>query len=178
MAGTPHPFPQVFLLINLQPVTSNSVPVTSQSGGQGPTGGGNGGAGDSINSSQSNTSGPTIRGSSGMPNDSAPQTTQASRDINTASLCKIGQETVQDIVSRTQEIFQTLKTIQSLIPLKEEWDMKSEERKNSEAYRQASEECKELMEQVALKNKHLKEIVDHLRRIIWEINTMLAMRRS
>lgn len=56
--------------------------------------------------------------------------------------------------------------------------MKSEERKNSEAYRQASEECKELMDQVTLKNKHLKEIVDHLRRIIWEINTMLAMRRS
>lgn len=67
---------------------------------------------------------------------------------------------------------------QSLIPLKDEWDMKSEERKNSEAYRQASEECKDLMEQVAMKNKHLKEIVDHLRRIIWEINTMLAMRRS
>lgn len=158
---------------------------------------------------------------------------QPSRDQNTAYLCKLGQEAVQEIVSRTQEIFKTLTMIQppngtiqvgnaanekkakiqehiktikvyfkrlriiylrcnensqlqgmeythieSLIPLKEEGDSKSEERKNSEAYRQASEECKELMHQVALKNQHLKEIIDHLRKIIWEINIMLAMRRS
>lgn len=37
---------------------------------------------------------------------------QQSKEFNTASLCRIGQETVQDIVSRTQEVFQTLKTIQ------------------------------------------------------------------
>lgn len=34
------------------------------------------------------------------------------------------------------------------------------------------------LQQVILKNRHLKEIIDHLRRIIWEINTMLTMRRS
>lgn len=39
-----------------------------------------------------------------------PQTQQ--KEFNTASLCRIGQETVQDIVSRTQEVFQTLKAIQ------------------------------------------------------------------
>lgn len=38
--------------------------------------------------------------------------TQQSKEFNTASLCRIGQETVQDIVSRTQEVFQTLKAIQ------------------------------------------------------------------
>lgn len=38
--------------------------------------------------------------------------TQQSKEFNTASLCRIGQETVQDIVSRTQEIFQMLKVIQ------------------------------------------------------------------
>ncbi|PSN49049.1 Mediator of RNA polymerase II transcription subunit 30 [Blattella germanica] len=155
----------------------------------------------------------------------------ANKEFNTASLCRFGQETVQDIVTRTQEVFQTLKIIQppngtaqgantsnekkakvqeqlrtirllfkrlrliyekcnencqgmeythieSLIPLKEEWDMKSDEKKTSESYRLVCEENKEIMEQVILKNRHLKEIIDHLRRIIWEINTMLTMRRS
>jgi len=36
--------------------------------------------------------------------------------------------------------------IESLIPLKEEWDMKSDEKKSSEAYRLACEESKEVME--------------------------------
>lgn len=155
----------------------------------------------------------------------------ANKEFNTASLCRFGQETVQDIVSRTQEVFQALKAIQppngtaqgantsnekkakvqeqlktikllfkrlrliyekcnencqgmeythieSLIPLKEEWDMKSDEKKTSESYRLVCDENKEIMEQVILKNRHLKEVIDHLRRIIWEINTMLTMRRS
>nr|XP_057903546.1 mediator of RNA polymerase II transcription subunit 30 [Doryrhamphus excisus]XP_057903547.1 mediator of RNA polymerase II transcription subunit 30 [Doryrhamphus excisus] len=37
---------------------------------------------------------------------------QATRDVNTASLCRIGQETVQDIVLRTMEIFQLLRNMQ------------------------------------------------------------------
>ena len=36
--------------------------------------------------------------------------------------------------------------IESLIPLKEEWDMKSDEKKSSEAYRLVYEESKEVME--------------------------------
>ena len=36
----------------------------------------------------------------------------AKTDFNTATLCKMGQEAVQEIVSRTQEFFQTLKTLQ------------------------------------------------------------------
>lgn len=36
--------------------------------------------------------------------------------------------------------------IESLIPLKEEWDMKSEEKKTSEAYRLICEESKEVIE--------------------------------
>ncbi|KAJ8923800.1 hypothetical protein NQ315_010382 [Exocentrus adspersus] len=161
------------------------------------------------------------------------QQQQPSKEFNTASLCRLGQETVQDIVSRTQEVFQTLKSIQppngipqslnasnekkakvqellrtirvlfkrlrliyekcnencqiqgmeythieSLIPFKDELDPKHDEKKNSEAYRLACEESKEVMEQVVLKNKQLKEVIDHLRRIIWEINTMLTMRKS
>lgn len=167
------------------------------------------------------------------PTQPPPQQQQHNKEFNTASLCRFGQETVQDIVSRTLEVFQTLRVLQppngmaqganlanekkskvqeqlrtlkllfrrlrviyekcnencqlqgmeythieSLIPLKEEWDMKSDEKKTSEAYRLACEESKEIMEQVVLKNRHLKEIIDHLRRIISEINTMLNMRRS
>ncbi|PNF14770.1 hypothetical protein B7P43_G07607, partial [Cryptotermes secundus] len=123
----------------------------------------------------------------------------ANKEFNTASLCRFGQETVQDIVSRTQEVFQALKAIQppngtaqgantsnekkakvqeqlktikllfkrlrliyekcnencqgmeythieSLIPLKEEWDMKSDEKKTSESYRLVCDENKEIME--------------------------------
>jgi len=36
--------------------------------------------------------------------------------------------------------------LQSLIPLKEEWDMKSDEKKTSESYRLVCEENKEVME--------------------------------
>lgn len=167
------------------------------------------------------------------PTPPAQQQPQPAKEFNTASLCRIGQETVQDIVSRTQEVFQTLKQIQppngtpqgasqsndkkvkvqeqlrtirvlfkrlrliyekcnencqiqgmeythieSLIPHKDEIDPKHDEKKNTEAYRSSCEEMKEIMEQVVAKNKQLKDVVDILRRIIWEINTMLTMRRS
>ncbi|XP_058799264.1 mediator of RNA polymerase II transcription subunit 30 [Phymastichus coffea] len=156
-----------------------------------------------------------------------------SKDLNTATLCKMGQESVQEIVNRMQELFQVMKVIQppngtphgqtvshdrkvkvqdqlkainmlfkrlrmiyekcnencqlqgmeythieSLIPIKEEWDSKSDEKKATEAYRLACEEHKEAMEQLVLKNRHLKQIIDHLRRLVSEINTMMSMRRS
>lgn len=41
-----------------------------------------------------------------------PQAQQAAREVNTATLCRIGQETVQDIVYRTMEIFQLLRNMQ------------------------------------------------------------------
>lgn len=47
-----------------------------------------------------------------VPQSQPPVPKQAARDFNTASLCKLGQETVQEIVSRMQELFQTLKVIQ------------------------------------------------------------------
>ncbi|GAB1863504.1 Mediator of RNA polymerase II transcription subunit 30 [Camponotus japonicus] len=168
-----------------------------------------------------------------VPPTQPPMQQQQTKEVNTASLCRCGQETVQEIVNRTSELFQFLKMLQppngtaqganmanekkikifeqlkiikmmfkrlriiyekcnencqlqgmeythieSLIPLKEEWDMKSDEKKTSEAYRLICEESKEVIEQVVLKNRHIKEIIDHLRRIISEINTMLNMRRS
>ena len=158
---------------------------------------------------------------------------QPGKDMNTATLCKIGQETVQEIVSRAQDLFSQLSKvilpnntmpmqtqqsidrknklqdqlkgvrllfrrlrlvhekcnentvdmeythIQSLIPYKDEKPemIKTEEKKQGELYRQMSEEHKELMEQVIMKNRQLKDIIDQLRQIMWEINTMLSMRR-
>lgn len=47
-----------------------------------------------------------------QPQGTNPPPAAAPKEFNTASLCKFGQENVQEIVSRTNEIFQALKTIQ------------------------------------------------------------------
>lgn len=160
------------------------------------------------------------------------QPTPTHRDVNMAILCRLGQETVQEIVSKTTELFQILKLLQppngtlqsmtgqeerklklqetlkaiaimfkrlrkiydiftensaeleythidvhSLVPMKDEMDTKQEDRKVTEKLRYFNEEHKELVEQVRRKNKQLKEVIDALRNIMWEINTMLAMRK-
>ncbi|XP_063838099.1 mediator of RNA polymerase II transcription subunit 30 [Ostrinia nubilalis] len=176
--------------------------------------------------------GAVVAAAAAPPAPPAPAPPPQNKEFNTASLCKFGQETVQDIVSRTQDVFQTLKAIQppngtqhgenasndkkakmqeqlrtirllfkrlrliyekcnetcqgmeythmeSLIPLKDEAENKTlDERRNTESYRLALEENRELTEQVVLKNKQLKEVITNLRTIIWEINVMLTMRRS
>ncbi|XP_068626317.1 mediator of RNA polymerase II transcription subunit 30-like [Battus philenor] len=53
-------------------------------------------------------SGPVATAAAAPPSAPPPQ----NKEFNTANLCKFGQETVQDIVSRTQDVFQTLKAIQ------------------------------------------------------------------
>ena len=166
-----------------------------------------------------------------------PTQQQQSREINTATVCKIGQETVQEIVGRIQEVFNYLKTLQppvgnpttdratlekqqrlnevlkgitqlfkrlhvcwdkaqehsagdsmeltnieALVPLKDgphQPDVRGElEKRRGDLYRAALEEHNELVNQMVLKNKHLKEIIDQMRNLIWEINTMLAMREG
>lgn len=163
----------------------------------------------------------------------APTTTgqpQQQKEVNTASLCRLGQETVQDIVNKTTDLFQLLKQVQlptgsqqsislqkdkkekiqenlknitllfrrlrliydkcnencagmeythieSLIPLKDEVDSRPEERKHTEVMKYVSEEHREIAELVIQRSRHLKEIIDHLRNIIWEMTTMLATRR-
>lgn len=151
------------------------------------------------------------------------------KEFNLLTLCRIGQETVQDIVSRFQEVFGLLRVIQppngtnqglsssndkkakvqeqfrtirllfkrlrllydkcndncqqgmeythveSLIPLKGEPERA--EPVHTEEYKKAMQENRELIEIVMLKNKQLREIIDKIRLTIWEINTMLSMRR-
>lgn len=48
----------------------------------------------------------------GSMNPGGTQQPQPPRDFNMALLCRIGQETVQEIVSKTTELFQTLKGLQ------------------------------------------------------------------
>jgi len=169
---------------------------------------------------------------SGSMNPSGTQQPQPPRDFNMALLCRIGQETVQEIVAKTTELFQTLKGLQppngtapsltgqeerkakmqenmrtiatcfkklrriyekcnencatmeythievdSLVPLKDEIDSRQEDKKPTEAVKCLTEEHRELVEQVMLKNRQLKEVIDNLRTFIWDINTMLAVRK-
>jgi len=160
------------------------------------------------------------------------QQQQQAKELNPAMLCRLGQETVQEIVTRTQDLFQTLKTMQppdgkqgaamlsqdkktkfpellknikahfkrlrlvyekieenfptdkvihheAEILQKSETDMIiMDESRNTEAYKMAVEEYREALEQVLARNRHLKETIDHLRQIVWDVNTMLSMRKD
>ncbi|XP_010292982.1 PREDICTED: mediator of RNA polymerase II transcription subunit 30 isoform X2 [Phaethon lepturus] len=120
---------------------------------------------------------------------------QAAREVNTASLCRIGQETVQDIVFRTMEIFQLLRNMQlpngvtyhtgtyqdRLGKLQEHLRQLSILfRKLRLVYDKCNENCAGLdpvpIEKLKQKNQQLKQIMDQLRNLIWDINAMLAMR--
>lgn len=47
----------------------------------------------------------------------------------------------------------------------------------SDAYYYVQEQHRDMMEQVRMKNQQLKEVIDNMRSIIWEINTMITMRK-
>lgn len=67
--------------------------------------------------------------------------------------------------------------IESLIPIKDDPDTKPEPTPTEE-HKKYLQENRELVDAVMLKNKQLREVIDRIRIIIWEINTMLSMRRS
>ncbi|XP_077990419.1 mediator of RNA polymerase II transcription subunit 30-like [Glandiceps talaboti] len=153
------------------------------------------------------------------------------RDVNTASLCRIGQETVQDIVYKTTEIFNVLKNTQlpngvtpdahkdkqaklqehmknltvlfkklrlvydkcnencalmdqssteDLIP----WMEDGAESKldqispNMDKLYFVKEERKEMIEKIHAKNHQLKDIMDQLRELMWDVNTMMMMSKT
>lgn len=70
-----------------------------------------------------------------------------------------------------------LTNIESFIPFKDEIENRPEPI-YTEEYKKALQENRELTESVNQRNKILREVIDKLRIIIWEINTMLSMRRS
>lgn len=148
---------------------------------------------------------------------------------NTAYVCRLGHETVQEIVTKTTELFGALRLmpapnglqqplsqerqlrakellrqieflfkrlrtcydkcnetlsaidymqIESCIPIKDEDCLKVEDKKSTNPkLKQLDKEHKDLEELLYLKNRQIKEIIDNLRGIVWEINTMLAMRK-
>jgi mediator of RNA polymerase II transcription subunit 30 len=152
--------------------------------------------------------------------------------MNVLTLCRIGQETVQDILSRFQDVFSILKNhtppngttgcaiiaadkrqkmqdqfrtirllfkrlrllydkcessdeimqIETLIPFTGEGNPRfpgyeREDQEDNEEYQKALAENRELTEVLKDKNVQLKEIIDRIRNIISEINTMLNARR-
>lgn len=150
------------------------------------------------------------------------------KEFNVLSLCRIGQETVQDILSRFQEVFGILKNhtppngttgsahisaekrqkmqeqfrtirllfkrlrllyekcdnaedytqVESLIPYVEDENKPDPVPVQSEEYQRALVENRELNDILSQKNLQLKDIIDRIRSIIWEINTMMAARKS
>ncbi|KAK2153916.1 hypothetical protein LSH36_281g03047 [Paralvinella palmiformis] len=168
----------------------------------------------------------------GQPQMAAPsgvmtQSVLQAKDVNVATLCRHGQEMVQDIVQKTTEIFQWLKAIylpngttvtpamcherwrkleehirnvnnsfhkllliynkvkeykaekpiEDYLPLEVNGEVKGEQPKITESVVAASEEHKDIIEKIHLKNQQLKDIIDQLRTIIWEINTMMAVKQ-
>ncbi|OTF75443.1 mediator of RNA polymerase II transcription subunit 30-like protein [Euroglyphus maynei] len=53
----------------------------------------------------------------------------------------------------------------------------SEEKKNNPKLQQLEKDYLDLVELNRLKNRQIKEIIDRIRKMVWDINTMLAMRR-
>ncbi|XP_038052579.1 mediator of RNA polymerase II transcription subunit 30-like [Patiria miniata] len=172
---------------------------------------------------------PTVSGGNQNPS-STPSMTSTRGEINCVTLCRLGQETVQDIVTKTNEIFNVSKTMQlpngvspvnpnhqvklqdlirtaqrhfkrlrllydkcnqlsggmdqsnaeELIPWKDGKDslsdlsgLGSEDKVTS-----ANQEKQELVEKVQSKNQQLQQIIERLRALIWDINTMMAMRHN
>ncbi|XP_055871937.1 mediator of RNA polymerase II transcription subunit 30-like isoform X2 [Biomphalaria glabrata] len=150
---------------------------------------------------------------------------------NAVNICGFGQEIVQDIVSKAQEVFNLLKANSMQLPnnvtfhgqqyterkgklaeqlqqvtmnfkrlrafyskvneLCEQIEIPSEQelvpyvgqevdktQSYSEVYLYVSEQHRDMLEQIHWKNQQLKEVIDSMRSIIWEINTMITMRKT
>lgn len=68
--------------------------------------------------------------------------------------------------------------MESLIPFVDDDNKPDTVPVNSEDYQRTLVENRELTEVLAQKNLQLKEIIDMMRAIIWEINSMMAARKS
>lgn len=174
---------------------------------------------------------PTMTGGVRFPPPQAPpKPALPAKEVNAASFCRIGQDTVQDVVNKTLDLFKFLSQLQlptgvssnvqnyqerktkldemvkqltlnfkklrllydkvndntvdlpqgqpeELLPIENEaGDVSYTMPRSNDNLKYASEEHREVVEQIQSKNRQLKEIIDQLRTVTWEINTMLAMR--
>nr|XP_054756352.1 mediator of RNA polymerase II transcription subunit 30-like [Lytechinus pictus] len=161
----------------------------------------------------------------------------STKEVNAASLCRFGQETVQDLVTETQDMFSNLKGVQlpngrnntqqshqdkvaklqditkhievhfkklrllykkciqissgvhtasgthtpseDLIMWKDVFSSKDLIALGSrEKAQYLNDERLHLMEQLQAKNHQLRQVMEQMRALMWDINTMLAMRHS
>jgi hypothetical protein len=79
----------------------------------GPGGGAVGGmeSGGNSGGNSNNSNNPSTPPNTGKTTPT-PQQQQQNKEVNTSTVCRIGQETVEEIVSRTQEVFSILKSLQ------------------------------------------------------------------
>ncbi|GAB1610658.1 mediator of RNA polymerase II transcription subunit 30-like [Argonauta hians] len=194
--------------------------MMSGGGGGGMLSQGGGGAGGQL---PGNVGGGSQQGGGQLP-----------KEVNSVSLCRLGQEIVHDTVQRAADFFSILKTLslpngasynvqqhqekknkleeqirvlnlsfrklriisekveestghkeamfssENLIPVcNKEYNMEllRDSEKNN-LYHIVSEEHRDIVERIQLKSRQLKEVIDHIRTIIWEINTMITMRKT
>ncbi|XP_055998664.1 mediator of RNA polymerase II transcription subunit 30-like isoform X3 [Ostrea edulis] len=129
-----------------------------------------------------------------------PQIMSPTKEINGVSMCKKGQESVQELFQRMHEVFKYMTTKGNQLPngvncsVQVAQDRRAKtlvaavgqtfEEKftpNAEScfkYRIGKEENRDMVEQLRMKNRQLKAIIDQMRTIIWEINTMIVMRKT
>ncbi|KAL3889918.1 hypothetical protein ACJMK2_002236 [Sinanodonta woodiana] len=186
------------------------------------------GQGQIMHSSQLSGNYGSIGGQQGQayPGQSNPPMVSPSKSSpNSVSLCKLGQETVKELVQKMVEVFKYFQTTQlpnglnnqiyqerrakleeslralnmmfrklrvvydklvtspepeppeeHLIPFVDEPAL--EKNTNTDVYRYATEEHKQIVEQIRIRNRLIKEVIDKIRTIIWEINTMIIMRKT
>lgn len=172
-----------------------------------------------------------------QPQTSAPQQVQPmmspTKEINGVSMCKKGQEYVQELFQKMHDIFKYMTTKANQLPNGINCSVQmATERRSKVAeqiehltmlfkkirlfydnvnemcpddpdddvlvavmgqpfeekftpspdscfkYKIGKEENREMVEQLRLKNRQLKAIIDQMRTIIWEINTMIVMRKT
>ncbi|TRY93725.1 hypothetical protein DNTS_028759 [Danionella cerebrum] len=116
------------------------------------------------------------------------------REISPVYLCRIGQETVQDIVTRTMEIFQIARATQlpngvtqTQVAYQDRFGKLQEHlRQLTQLFRTLRllyERCIEMTvaespaERVRRKNQEMKLLMEQMRNLLWDINAMLSMRR-
>ncbi|MBN3301939.1 MED30 polymerase, partial [Amia calva] len=155
--------------------------------------------------------------SQGNPASAQSQPQGTLREISPVFLCKIGQETVQDIVTRTMEIFQITRATQlpngvtqshavyqdrfgklqehlrqlgllfrKLRLLYERCvEMTSDLREAPSEVGVRAEHCgfpvspeqQEICEKVKQKNQEMKQLMDQMRNLLWDVNAMLTLRK-
>merc|ERR1719187_1859580 len=89
-------------------MSQNTIPMATTSINMGVEGG----QVSTDNNDTPTTPNPTPPPNTGKTTPTPQATAAQNKEVNTSTVCRIGQETVEEIVSRTQEVFSILKSLQ------------------------------------------------------------------